>query len=196
MSGESVLFAVFGSLACLGAVGVAASRSVARMAFSLVVSLSAVAGLFFLLQAPLVGATQLLVYVGGTVVLLIFGVMLTDAGPGVRMKIGLFETLAAAAVGAGLLATLGWAAVGLGRAAGPAGELAAAAPETLRPVGLRFLGFAGATGGGYLLPFEIVSVHLLVVLVGAAYLARAKRRVDAAPGATRETASGGSGGEA
>ncbi|NBW85479.1 MAG: hypothetical protein EBR23_01265 [Planctomycetia bacterium] len=38
---------------------------------------------------------------------------------------------------------------------------------------------AGAPGGarsGYLLPFEIVSVHLLVVLVGAAYLARAKRR--------------------
>jgi hypothetical protein len=34
----------------------------------------------------------------------------------------------------------------------------------------------GATRSGYLLPFEIVSVHLLVVLVGAAYLARAKRR--------------------
>jgi hypothetical protein len=34
-------------------------------------------------------------------------------------------------------------------------------------------------GTGYLLPFEVVSVHLLVVLVGAAYLARAKRRVTA-----------------
>ena len=34
-------------------------------------------------------------------------------------------------------------------------------------------------GTGYLLPFEVVSVHLLVVLVGAAYLARAKRRVAA-----------------
>jgi NADH-quinone oxidoreductase subunit J len=33
---------------------------------------------------------------------------------------------------------------------------------------------------GYLLPFEIVSVHLLVVLIGAAYLARTKRRVDSA----------------
>ena len=33
-----------------------------------------------------------------------------------------------------------------------------------------------AAGTGYLLPFEIVSVHLLVVLVGASYLARAKRR--------------------
>ena len=180
MTLEPVLFAVFASLACLGAAGVAASRSVARMAFALVVCLSAVAGLFFLLHAPLVGAAQLLVYVGGTVVLLIFGVMLTDAGPGAKVKIGLIETLAAAVVGAGLLAVLGWAAVGLGGAV-PAGVSPAAAPETLRPVGLRFLGFAGATGGGYLLPFEIVSVHLLVVLVGAAYLARAKKRVEDLP---------------
>ncbi len=37
---------------------------------------------------------------------------------------------------------------------------------------------------GYLLPFEIVSIHLLVVLVGAAYLARAKRRAAGSGGAT------------
>ena len=182
MTLEPTLFAVFASLACLGAAGVAVARSVARMAFALVVSLSAVAGLFFLLQAPLVGAAQLLVYVGGTVVLLIFGVMLTDAAPGVRLKIGLFETIAAAVVGVALLAVLGWVAVGLGGAVPGGEELIAAAPETLRPVGLRFLGFAGATGGGYLLPFEIVSVHLLVVLIGAAYLARAKKRAEPGDG--------------
>ena len=180
MSGESLIFTLFAALACGGAVGVAACRSVARMAFALVVCLGAVAGLFFALNAPLVGAVQLLVYVGGTVVLLIFGVMLTDAGVGRRMKIGLLETIAAAVVAVSLLAVLGWAALGLGRAVpGPAaGDLAAVAPDTLRPVGLRFLGFAGATGGGYLLPFEIVSIHLLVVLIGAAYLARARRRVE------------------
>ena len=180
MTLEPALFAVFASLACLGAAGVAVAGSVARMAFSLVVSLSAVAGLFFLLHAPLVGATQLLVYVGGTVVLLIFGVMLTDAGPAARRKIGLFEALAAAAVGLALLAGLGWVGVGLADGV-PARPAAAVAPDTLRPVGLRLLGFAGPSGGGYLLPFEIVSVHLLVVLVGAAYLARAKKRVGDRP---------------
>ena len=196
MTGEAILFALFAALACGGAVGVAASRSVARMAFALVVCLGAVAGLFFLLNAPLVGATQLLVYVGGTVVLLIFGVMLTDAGVGRRLKIGLLETGAVAIVAVGLLATLGWAAVGLGRSVADAGPVVvgAAEAETLRPVGLRFLGFAGATGGGWLLPFEIVSVHLLVVLIGAAYLARARRRVDPPVGGARETASDGSGG--
>ena len=56
--------------------------------------------------------------------------------------------------------------------------------NTLRTIGMSLLGLrpdlgAASTGElhtGYLLPFEIVSVHLLVVLVGAAYLARAKRR--------------------
>ena len=59
--------------------------------------------------------------------------------------------------------------------------------NTARAIGLRLVGIPadreiGVHKGrgsrtGYLLPFEIVSVHLLVVLVGAAYLARAKRRV-------------------
>jgi NADH-quinone oxidoreductase subunit J len=58
--------------------------------------------------------------------------------------------------------------------------------RTVRQLGLSFLGLRpdrnlkeGGTNGlapGYFLPFEIVSVHLLVVLIGAAYLARAKRR--------------------
>ena len=57
--------------------------------------------------------------------------------------------------------------------------------NTTRPLGLSFLGARpdkdlGVTreslSAGYLLPFEIVSIHLLVVLIGAAYLARAKRR--------------------
>ena len=47
------------------------------MAFYLVLSLGSTAGLFFLAGAEFVGAMQLMIYVGGTLVLLIFGVMLT-----------------------------------------------------------------------------------------------------------------------
>ena len=63
------------------------------------------------------------------------------------------------------------------------------AGRTVRQLGMAFYGLrpdrdlnhapGSRLAPGYLLPFEIVSVHLLVVLVGAAYLARAKRRVDA-----------------
>ena len=48
---------------------------------------------------------------------------------------------------------------------------------TATRIGLGLLGVPGDDVSGYLLPFEIISIHLLVVLVGAAYLARAKRKV-------------------
>ena len=56
------------------------------MAMCLIISLGATAGLFFLAGADFVGSMQLLIYVGGTLVLLIFGVMLTAQGPFVSMK--------------------------------------------------------------------------------------------------------------
>ncbi|MGD9854918.1 MAG: NADH-quinone oxidoreductase subunit J, partial [Planctomycetaceae bacterium] len=83
---NALLFTVFAVAACGGAVAVVLSQNVVRMAFYLVISLGSTAGLFFLLNADFVGATQLLIYVGGTVVLLIFGVMLTASGPFLTIK--------------------------------------------------------------------------------------------------------------
>ena len=71
------------------------------MAFYLVVSLAAVAGLFFLAGADFLGAVQLMVYVGGTLVLLVFGVMLTARGPLVSLRIGGGQWIMAALVGGG-----------------------------------------------------------------------------------------------
>jgi hypothetical protein len=68
-----------------------------------------------------------------------------------------------------------WRRPGLGEVAQPA-----ATPIGVALVGVRVdeppAGTPPGVRSGYLLPFEIVSIHLLVVLVGAAYLARAKRR--------------------
>ena len=83
---QSLLFLIFALVACGGAIAVVFSQNVVRMAFYLVISLGSTAGLFFMLDADFVGATQLLIYVGGTVVLLIFGVMLTASGPFVSIK--------------------------------------------------------------------------------------------------------------
>ena len=70
-------FMLFALVACAFALGVLFSSNIVRMAFYLVISLGATAGLFFLAGAEFVGAMQLMIYVGGTLVLLIFGVMLT-----------------------------------------------------------------------------------------------------------------------
>ncbi len=286
MTGGTILFWLMAVTASFGAVAVVVSQNVVRMAFWLIVSLGSTAGLFFLLHADFVAATQLLVYVGGTVVLLIFGVMLTASGPYNLVKMAPGNLIAVAAVGAGVFFVVyqGVSDVDWNRASL---RLLAISPErfedirknadkedaqllasafqkqdiegtqvyrllsekdlddeaksrllalleandlsfapatktggTIRPLGFSLLGsrpdrdletpqglqrlgdgyyvvkavpthrtmaeageeneeaHAGPTlSTGYLLPFEIASVHLLVVLIGAAYLARAKRRM-------------------
>ncbi len=189
-----MLFWLFAALVCGGAIGVVITQNVVRMAFWLILSLGSVSALFFLLNADFLGAAQLLIYVGGTVVLLVFGVMLTASGPYMQIKTSAADGLLGAGVGGLLLLVLYSTITGMPWAElYPAGEqpvTIVARPEgnTARPLGLAFLGLrpdrpvsddeSVRKAPGYLLPFEIVSVHLLVVLIGAAYLARAKRRAE------------------
>ncbi len=214
---ESLLFWTLATVTVVSAVGVVVTQNIVRAAVWLLLALGGTAGVFFLLGADFVGATQLLVYVGGTLVLVVFGVMLTTQGPFVSMKTGAAEWGIAAVVGLVLYAAIAYSVLrpqgnltvnlqeetrvaigqhGGAHAPGVLGDDPAAARNTVA-MGQAFLNVTSATpdrdltgvpGGvahrgemkrrpmGYLLPFEIVSVHLLVVLIGAAYLARAKRR--------------------
>ena len=197
---HSFFFLLFSAVACVFAVAVVVSSNIVRMALYLILSLGATAGLFFLAGADFVGAMQLLIYVGGTLVLLVFGVMLTAQGPFVSMKTGGGDWILAAIVSGGLLALLVPAAFsvhGWQNVDNPEQQVAAMKTEQLQTSAPLGLGLLGARVdklsmpdteaakklepgmSGYLLPFEIVSVHLLVVLIGAAYLARTKRRRDA-----------------
>ena len=219
---SELLFYLYALIACGAAIAVVLSQNVVRMAFWLVVSLSSVSFLFFLLGADFVGATQLLIYVGGTVVLLIFGVMLTSSGPYKTIQNSPAELALSGMIGLAFLAVISSSVFSVNwiensyRLAGAKehhdgeqlkfGYNDETEGNTTRSLGTALLGVrfdkdyspeagkhAHSHGGeehshhdhgevtvstGYLLPFEIVSVHFLVVLVGAAYLARAKRRVD------------------
>ncbi len=182
-------FLLFALTAGVFAVAVAVTSNVVRMAFYLVLCLSATAGLFFLAGADFVGAMQIMIYVGGTLVLLIFGVMLTAQGPFISMKTRSGEWVLGLLAGGSLLAILISAAVGV-RAWRPV-ELEEHSPQarvTASRLGMGLLGARvdqldqsdktlRAGMSGYLFPFEIISVHLLVVLIGAAYLARPKKRM-------------------
>ena len=184
---HSFFFLLFGLVACGFALGVVLTSNIVRMAFYLVLSLGATAGLFFLAGADFVGAMQLMIYVGGTLVLLIFGVMLTAQGPFITMKTSAGEWILGAIVGGSLLAVLFAAATSVD-AWQPSDVQPTTTPVTATRLGMALLGarvdkleekdpvqLRGMSG--YLLPFEIVSVHLLVVLIGAAYLARPKKRM-------------------
>src|SRR6516164_10218059 len=96
---EQLLFWVFAILSCGGAVAVVATQNVVRMAFWLVMSLGSVSALFFLLHADFLGAAQLLIYVGGTVVVLVFGVMLTASVPYLKIQTSAGEMFLGAGVG-------------------------------------------------------------------------------------------------
>jgi NADH-quinone oxidoreductase subunit J len=184
-----ILFAIVATATAVSAVGVVASRNVVRMAVWLLFTLIGVALIYFLLGAEFAGAAQLIVYVGGTLVLVVFGVMLTAHGPLRELHTRRAEWIVGVALGAALFVLLVAVSLKLGSPATTDDSL----PGT-GPIGLSFLGVTETTptaplsgvpaekpmrraSVAYLLPFEIVSVHLLVVLIGAAYLARAKRRV-------------------
>lgn len=176
----SVFFLLFGGIACAFAIAVVLSPNIVRMAFYLVISLAATAGLFFLAGADFVGSMQILIYVGGTLVLLVFGVMLTSQDRYISMRTNRGEMLVAVLVGASLLAVLVGAAWSVPAWAAPSRDQVAAVPlePTATPVGMGLLGARvdEPSRSGYLLIFEIISVHLLVVLIGAAFLARSRRR--------------------
>jgi NADH:ubiquinone oxidoreductase subunit 6 (subunit J) len=202
------LFWIMATLTAVCAVAVVVSQNIVRSATWLLFTLGGAAGIFFLLGADFVGATQLLVYVGGTLVLVIFGVMLTAQGPFITMRTSAAEWAISTIVGILLLSVLVVSAVNHGKPApmgtvkayAPAGRLVSERTDLPPPAGDRpeasaqystaiGLGFLGIGVGPahkqglnivrmhYFLPFMIVSVHLLVVLIGAAYLARAKRRM-------------------
>ena len=186
-----ILFWVLAVTTVWCSLAVVVTQNIVRAAVWLLFALTGTAGLFFLLGADFVGATQLLIYVGGTLVLVVFGVMLTARGPFVHMQTHSGEWTLAAVVGLVLFALLAGSIVttkwpGKDVVGGADGN--ATKSPTAAQIGLAFLGVPapsyriGPAAGhdpaniGYLLPFEIVSVHLLVVLIGAAYLARSKRR--------------------
>jgi NADH-quinone oxidoreductase subunit J len=180
------LFYLIASLTGLCAIATVITQNIVRSATWLLFTLAGTSGIFFLLGADIVGAIQLLVYVGGTMVLVVFGVMLTAQGPFITMKTSGAEWAISIVAGILLVSVLCFGATSFVRS--PAelkvDQTAAQDPKTSGNTTAVALGFAGASVGPknthYLLPFEIVSVHLLVVLIGAAYLARSKRRKEQA----------------
>ena len=160
MTGQQWFFA--GIMAVTGISGalVVASRNVVHAALFLVATLGAVAALFLLLGAEFVGWTQILIYVGAIVVLLLFGIMLTRAPMG-RMALDNQNRSLAFLVAAGtfgVLTWLIWDAFGQERI-------------PLKQV-VRTKEIGQSLFKGFVLPFEAISVLLLAALVGAIVLAR------------------------
>ena len=160
----SITLAVFYLLAALtvaSALGVALSRSIVYSAFSLMGALLGVAATFVLLGADFLGVVQLLVYVGGILVLTLFAVMLTHRISDVNVS------NRAVGRGPGLVVVgivLVWMLQVAGRAVWVVKEPGTPAPTTYG-IGQAFL-------TDFVLPFEVASIVLLAALVGAIVVSR------------------------
>lgn len=162
---ETILFYIFAGMTAGSAIGVVVSRNIVRTAVCLLFTLLGVGGLYFMLAAEFLAAVQLVVYAGGTLILIVFGVMLTSKSPFSRYEPTVAEVVIALSLGAVLFVSLALAILNAQFHAQPL-------DVTLYPVdrlGQTLL-------GDYLVPFELASVLLLVVMIGAAYLAKARRR--------------------
>jgi NADH-quinone oxidoreductase subunit J len=162
-----VLFYVLAGVSVLGAAGVALSRNILYSALGLLAALLGAGGLYVFLSADFVAVTQLLVYIGGVLVLVLFAVMLTsritdievsNASFGLFGGFLLFVAVAPVLLAVALLTP--WST-----------QVPAALAPTTAAIGHGFL-------TKWLLPFEVASMVLLATLVGAVVIARKEIKAD------------------
>ena len=166
MAAQNVFFYVIAAVMAFSAIRVVTVKNVVHAAMYLMIVLAGVAAQYILLASEFVAATQVLVYIGAIVVLVLFGVMLTRAklGQDVNLTndywyVGAFTSVILFAVMASALLDF-FGDEPLDRA-GAESQVAANTEQV-----------ADAIFGTYLVPFEAVSVLLLAALVGAIVLAR------------------------
>jgi NADH-quinone oxidoreductase subunit J len=165
VSATTVVFYLIAAFTVVSALGVALASNVIYSAFALMGALLGVAATFVLLGADFLGVVQLLVYVGGILVLTLFAVMLTHRIADVHVSNRAVGRLPAVVV---VGAVFGWM-VRLALSAQWAARDPGAAEPTTYGIGNAFL-------TTYILPFEVASVVLLAALVAAVAVSRKEVR--------------------
>lgn len=162
--GDSVFFYAFAALAILGALGTVLFRSAVHCSLALMTSLLGVAGLYLMQGAEFLFAVQIVLYIGGIMVLFLFVIMLVNLDQAAKLKQFNGQTplavLAIFGTGAAFYAFLSKGAAAL---PAPASATVMTGGNTENVADLLFT--------NYLLPFEVASVLLLVAVVGSVLMA-------------------------
>ena len=164
MSLFDISFYAFAAGAIISAAMMVFARNLIYCAVGLLFALANVAAIYVLLGADFLAATQLMIYVGGILALLLFGIMLSVKFTGVELRTGTLQMLPGLLVVTGLLLVL---IRMIFRTQWPTIEPGGFDPTTAS-IGRHFM-------TDYLIPFEVASVLLLIALIGAAYMARRER---------------------
>ncbi|NMM48978.1 NADH-quinone oxidoreductase subunit J family protein [Marinigracilibium pacificum] len=163
----------FAVITVIGAFFVLITRHILYAAFGLLVCLLGVAGLYLLAGAEFLGVTQLLVYAGGILVLIIFGIMLTNRMDGKTIKTGNHRVFPGIVAGLALflLFIQIYSQSSFRDSLRNAGNNIPSAGHPVEQLGIE-------TMTRYLLPFELIAVILLVILVGSLFISKKEDDAD------------------
>lgn len=140
------------------------SRKIFRAAVYLLLALISIAGIYFMMEVEFVAALQIIVYVGGIVVLIIFSIFLTQSSGELLPKAKRLRSIIGGLAAAAGLAITGWVITGTQFV----GSQQPAIDHSAKNIGRQLLNY---TEHGYVLPFEVVSILLLAALVGCIVIA-------------------------
>ena len=161
MSIYDFIFYLFAAVTLVSGLMVVSSGNIVRSAFYLLATLFGISGLYVLLGADFVAVTQIMVYIGGILILLLCGVMLTSDITNVEIRKGK-ATILPAIVGVGVL--LG-SVVSILMKTNWKIELSKIPQTTTYDLGKLLI-------TDYVLIFELLGILLLIALIGAASMAR------------------------
>jgi NADH-quinone oxidoreductase subunit J len=158
---SQIVFYFFAVLTVASAAVVVFARSLIRSAFALLFTFFGVAALYAYLGADFLAATQMVIYVGGILVLILFGIMLTHKLYDLNLKTGSYQFVPALIAVVAVFATLVFFML---RTRWFRSESVLEGPTTAL-IGELLM-------QDYILPFEVASILLLLALIGAAMIVR------------------------
>lgn len=148
-------------LALIGVGIIVLSKNVIHAAYALALVLVSLAGIYVLLNAELLAVVQILLYAGGVIILLVFGVMMTNRLKGSKLLSENKNVLAAALLSSGVFSSLSYLLSKVPSSAQGSIEV----ENQIESIGISFL-------TEHIVAFELIAFVLLVALVGASYLAK------------------------
>ena len=171
MTASQIIFYILSAFLLMAAVLAVTTRKIFRAAVWLLFSLMCIAGLYFWMEVAFIAAVQIIVYVGGIVVLIIFSIFLTQKSgkempnPIIKRSVfGILAVLFGFAFTSYLIYNNGFAA--------PGGKPFTAEVEA---IGTQLL---STSAYGYVLPFEVVSLLLLAAMLGCIVIAMKEKSTD------------------
>jgi NADH-quinone oxidoreductase subunit J len=167
-----IAFCCFTTLTLLSGFMVLFNKKVMYSAFSFLLSLMGIAALYVLLLADFVAVAQLIVYIGGILILLVFGLMFTTKSGEIDFSSGVKNRFLASLLGVGFFSIFAYLiseanieqSKWIREAKASADKIG---DTTVQPIGVLLM-------SDYILAFEVAAIILLIALIGAAFIAGKK----------------------